>query len=548
MRRHVRITVLALVLLLPALLYAKPALAHGLGRSYDLPLPVWLYLYGAAAAVLVSFVPISLFAGKPHAPRGYPRFDLFRIGPLRALLNARPFLTGLRLLSVALFLLVILSGFFGQQMSSSNFAPTFVWITWWVGLGFFTAFVGNLWPLVNPWKILFEWANALIRRMDPKSDLELGVLPYPVRLGVWPAFAFYAAFIWLEVVFESSSVPMYLAYFALVYSFLTWTGMVVFGKDAWLRRGEAFSVLFAVLGRFAPTEVRVNRPELCKGCGGACGTVERECVNCYECFAKAPPEDRELNLRPPAAGLARPDTVPPGGVFFVVLVLAGVTYDGLVVTPLASNLYEPFYRLTSIPQTWGVDYIYRTLGLIALPLLFLAVYLGCVKLSQRLGGGNVPFGQLAAAYVYSLVPIAIAYQVAHYYTFFLAQGRRIIHLVSDPFGWNWNLFGTAGYGLNAVVIQANFVWYSQVALIVAGHVVAVYLAHLVALRLLQDRRKALLSQLPMLALMILYTVFSLWILSQPVVVESKVAAAPPEELSQPALPESLREPPMPDLP
>jgi len=202
-------------------------------------------------------------------------------------------------------------------------------------------------------------------------------------------------------------------------------------------------------------------------------------------------------------------------------VLAGVTYDGLVVTPLWARLQN----LVPIPETLA-----RTLGLLVVPLLFVAVYLGFVKLSQLLGGGAGRLGRFASAYVYSLVPIAIAYQLAHYYTFFLARGQRIVHLISDPFGWGWNLFGTAGYGLNAVIIEADFVWYSQIALIVAGHVVAVYLAHLVALRLFEDRRKALQSQLPMLVLMILYTVFSLWILSQPVVEESNVAAAPPEEV------------------
>ncbi len=530
MRRAITAATLALLLLLPALLYARPAFAHGLGRSHDLPLPVWLYLYGAVAAVLVSFVPISLFADRRHAPQGYPRFDLLRIRLLRTLLTARPLLTGLRLLSVALFSLVVLSGFFGQQSSSSNFAPTFVWITWWVGFSFFTAFVGNVWPLLNPWKILFEWADTLARRLGAKGGLGLGV-SYPAALGVWPAVVFYAAFVWLEVVFEGSAVPEYLAFFVVVYSVLTWWGMLIFGKETWLKGGEAFSVFFGLLGRFAPTETRVRGAELCEGCSGACGTAEEGCVNCYECFAKAPPEDRELNLRPPAVGLARPDPAPPGGVFFVVLVLAGVSYDGLVVTPTWAGLQD----FVPVPET---------LGLLALPLLLLAVYLVFVKSSQLLGGGSLRFGRLAAAYVYSLVPIAIAYQVAHYYTFFLAQGRRIAHLVSDPFGWGWNLFGTAGYGLNAVIIEANFVWYSQVALIVVGHVIAVYLAHLVALRMLENRRKALRSQLPMLALMILYTVFSLWVLSQPVVEENKVAAAPPEELAPPS--ENVRQPPMPE--
>lgn len=133
--------------------------------------------------------------------------DLLRIGPLRAVLTARPLLFGVRLLSVALFLLVILGGLFGQQSPSSNFAPTFVWITWWVGFSFFTAFVGNLWPLVNPWKVLFEWAEALVRRLRLGDSLEVRQ-PYPKSWGVWPAVVLYGAFVWVENAFAGSSVPI----------------------------------------------------------------------------------------------------------------------------------------------------------------------------------------------------------------------------------------------------------------------------------------------------------------------------------------------------
>jgi hypothetical protein len=197
-------------------------------------------------------------------------------------------------------------------------------------------------------------------------------------------------------------------------------------------------------------------------------------------------------------------------------------------------------RDLSIPQV---------VGLVALPLVFFAAYLGFVKLSQLFGGGTGGLRRFAASYVYSLVPIAVAYQVAHYYTLLLVQGQGIIQHVSDPFGWGWDLFGTAGYSIAPGLIGAAFVWYSQVALIVAGHVVAVYLAHLVALRLFEDPGRALRSQFPMLALMILYTVFSLWIISQPIVVEDQPAEpAPQEDASQPAPMDNLREPPMPDVP
>ncbi len=418
------------------------------------------------------------------------------------MLTSRALVLGLRSLSVALFLLVILGGLLGRQAENYNFAPTFVWIIWWVGLSFFTAFVGNVWPLVNPWKVLFEWADGLASRLG--AGLELHE-PYPDGWGVWPAVVLYAAFVWIELVFYGAPVPSSIAFLALSYSVLAWSGMVVFGKDAWLRRGEAFSVYFELLGRFAPTEVRTT--ESCRECD-ACKGGKEGCVNCYECFAKASAENRELNLRPPAVGLIHPGTPPPGGMVFVILVLAGVAYDGLLATPL----WLEIVRLTPLTQT---------LGLFVMPLLFLAVYLSFVKFSQLCGGGGVSLGQLAGAYVYSLVPIAIAYQVAHYYTYLLIQGQAIISHLSDPFGWGWDLFGTAGYEIRIGIVGAAFVWYSQVALIVAGHVVAVYLAHLVSLRLFANAKQALRSQLPMLALMILYTISSLWILSQPIVEDDR---------------------------
>ncbi|MDP8952241.1 MAG: hypothetical protein M3N18_08400, partial [Actinomycetota bacterium] len=198
--------------------------------------------------------------------------NLLRIGSLRAVLAGRAMLLGLRLLSVGLFLLVVLTGLFGRQVSDSNFAPTFVWIIWWVGFGFFTAFLGSLWPLVNPWKVLFEWAEALVRRLGLGGGLEIREL-HPVSWGVWPAVALYAVFVWVENVFWGSPTPVNIAVLALTYSVLTWGGMALYGKETWLREGEVFSVFFGLLARFAPTEARVTDSKLCRECSGACGGV-----------------------------------------------------------------------------------------------------------------------------------------------------------------------------------------------------------------------------------------------------------------------------------
>jgi hypothetical protein len=514
-----RCVIVLVVFMLVLLVRPERALAHGFGQRYDLPVPFWLFLYGAAAAVVLTF--FLLVDTKP-VPHRYPRFDLLRVGWFQAIFAGRTFLGGLRVVSAALFLLVILSGLFGDQEPTDNLAPTFVWVIWWVGLTFLTAIAGNLWELVNPWKVLFEWTDGLARQFGGGKSLG-PYASYPPKWGVWPALGLYFGFVWVELIFLHSSKPFNIAVSALLYSAVTWSGMLIFGKDAWLRSGESFSVFFGILAKFAPTEIRVNDAGICRQCNAGCRTSDGDCVNCYECFTRAKPEDRQLNVRPWAVGLSRPERITADRLAFVIFMLASVTYDGLLVTPLWVQVQTLAAGLImQVRGVWGIGSLYFvfTLGLIVLSVFFLAAYLGFTKLAQVSSGGATSVGRFAAAYAYTLVPIALAYQIAHYYTFFVIQGQAIVALASDPFGWGWNLFGTADYRVNAGVLSADLVWYSQVALIVVGHVIAVFLAHGIALRLLGDQKRAVRSQYPMLALMVLYTLFSLWILHQPIAVEN----------------------------
>lgn len=513
MHRAAAVLAAALLCSTPVLAGARPALAHGFGQRYDLPVPLWLYLYGAASAVLLSFIVFGIFVGERGPAQDYPRLDLLRFGLFRRTLASRAFVSGLRVFSVAVFVLVVLTGLFGDQTPTLNLAPTVVWVIWWVGFSLFTALVGNAWALANPLKVVFEWSDGLARRLGADEGLE-GDAAYPARGDVWPALALFFAFAWVELVSYGSATPRNIAFLVLLYSSVTWAGMSLFGKETWLRRGEAFSVFFGILARFAPTEVRVEGGKAHKECE-VCEDEAAGCVDCHGCFARAAPGDRELNLRPPVVGLLRSGGTSPGLLAFVVFMLASVTYDGLLATPLWVG---GLFFLQSVAGSTGAlaSPFYGTLGLVLVPLVFFALYLGFVKLCRFIGGG-ASFWELAGAFAYTLVPIALAYQAAHYYTLLLTEGQNLVALVSDPFGWGWDLFGTASYEADASVLGAAFVWYSQVGLIVAGHVVAVYLAHAVALRTAPDPKRALRGQLPMVALMILYTVTSLWILSQPVV-------------------------------
>ena len=495
---------------------AETAHAHGIGDRYDLPLPVSFFAVGGGAAVVVSFVIVGLLLRGDSRSIGYPRFNLFRYGWVEFLLSG-PLLWPIKALSVSLLLLVIATATSGSARAVDNFSPTFIWVIWWVGLGFFVAALGNLWALVNPWKVAYSAGESLYQLVRPGEAMQLGV-DYPQGWAMWPAVILFLAFAWIENAFAESSNPRDLAWMVIAYSAITWAGMFTFGKHQWLRHGEVFSVVFGLFSRFSITEVRVPDPDDCRDCtAGDCRNEDGECVDCYECFEYA--GERELNLRPPGVGLGNISGVSPSMVTLVMLLLASVTFDGFSATPEWIAVQGEF--ITAFPELTnkflnGVT-MANTVGLIAFPLAFFVLYRGTCFLMVRVCGGEPPTaGTLVAAYVFSLIPIALAYHYAHFLSYLLIQGQLIIPLASDPFGVGWDLFGTAEYMINIRVTNARFIWIFSVAAIVIGHMAAVYLAHVRAMRLYDRPGMVLRSQFPMLGLMVLYTIVSLWIVSRPI--------------------------------
>ncbi len=498
-----------------AALATAPVYAHGVGDRYDLPLPLSYFAVGGAAAVALSFVIVGLVVRAESGVADYPRFNLFRYLWIERVLTG-PILWPFKVLAVFLLGLVIAAGLTGATESEVNFSPTFIWIIWWVGMGFFIALFGNLWALVNPWKIVFSWVETVFGWAFPGKRFGLG-RHYPARWGIWPAVLLFFCFAWIETAFVDSASPRELGWMVVAYSVVTWAGMFVFGKQQWLRSGEAFSVGFGLFARFSMTEVRVPSAETCRDCparGGRNG--DGECIDCYDGFEHA--GKREFNLRPPGVGLGNPAVIDGSKVALVMLLLASVTFDGFSATPEWFRVETYFFELFP-----GLTYKYlngvlisNTLALIAFPLAFLGVYWAFCWLMTQAAGEGPPAGVLVAAYVLTLVPIALAYHYAHYLGYLLIQGQSIIALASDPFGRGWDLFGTAGYEINIGVTNARFIWVFSVLAIVAGHMVAVYLAHIRAMRQYANRSLVMNSQLPLLGLMVLYTVVSLWIVSRPI--------------------------------
>jgi hypothetical protein len=496
--------------------------AHGFAVRYDLPIPLGFFLAGAGATVALSFLLLAVFATERASRPDRPSAYLVSRSAGRHL-SSRWIAGSLQGVSVALFLIVLAAASFGDTNPFRNISTTFVWVIWWVGMMFVNTFIGDLWAVINPWSAIFAGVEGTLRSLKPAARLSLE-RRYPERLGAWPALFLFLAFAWLELISGEGEDPRKLALFIIGYSLVTWAGMVIFGRRAWLLRGEAFAVVFSTFARFAPTAFRAGGLARADFCAHGVENTEGESIGCAACFEAVPIAERGVVLRAPGTGLLVRKPVPVSLAALVLTLLATVTFDGFLATPAWTAIAEYFSNLPLLAPLWQAPWMTISLkyGLLQtplfllFPLVFAAAFLVCCRLMAASAGG-ISMAKVASCFVLTLLPIAIAYHFAHYVLYLLLTGQYIIPAVSDPFGYGWDLFGTASYKPDIGLIGAKFAWYTAVISIVTGHIIAVYLAHRMTLRLFSDRRRVLAAQFPLLALMVAYTMLSLWIIAQPAV-------------------------------
>jgi hypothetical protein len=402
-------------------------------------------------------------AGRPF-PAALERF--LRSSVLHGILGA---------VSAGLLVLVFLAALLGEPSSAQNLAPTFVYVIFWLGLVPLQVLFGNVWAVLNPWLAMangVEWVWRKLR-LDWQPPLA-----YPERLGVWPAAFFLLCFAALELCYAEPSSPRALALAIALYSYAMWFGMAAYGRREWDARGNGFTVYFGLLARIAPFGEHEGR----------------------------------LVLRTPLSGLSGREPM-RGMVAFVAVMLGSVGFDGLSRASFWQNLRARVEAPYIIDQPGRAELFSTGLalaGLLGCVVLVALAYLGAVRLAERTVRSD---RSLVPEFVQSLVPIALVYAVAHYFTLLVIQGQYALPLASDPFGYGWDLFGTVDYAPNIAPFAPNTVWYVQVGSLVAGHVAGLTVAHDRAVTILPER-DALRSQYAMLGLMVVYTVGGLWLLSR----------------------------------
>jgi hypothetical protein len=388
----------------------------------------------------------------------------------------------IRSIALALFALVLATALFGPNSPTRNFATVFVWVIWWVGFALFTALAVDLWSTGNPFRMVVDLVLRIARRRPRDCDL-------PVATG-WLAVAGLLFISWLELVSDWSENPTTVALLIGLYTAGLLLGSAAFGTRAWFDAADPLSRLFRILGNLAPL---AGRPD-------------------------------GLRLRLPGSGLVGQEASAAGAVFIVTLI-AIVLFDGLSATPLWAGILE-WATQSLVLRPWllalrgqGVDILQliQSAGFAATLAVAVLLYLGLSLAVWRAGGRAAGPGQVFAGFAASLLPIAVAYHLAHYASFLALAGQLLVPIASDPFGLGWNLFGGANQRIDPGAISAGDVWWISVVALVTGHALSVFVAHAEALRLFPDRRMAIRSQLPMMVFMVGLTSLSLWILAQPIV-------------------------------
>jgi hypothetical protein len=454
--------------------------AHALliGRR-DLPIPEWMFAWAAAVVLVASFFALSLLWTKPRLEE-----DSWRpVGDRASGLLVNPvteIFAGL--VGVALLGAVMWTGAAGTQLPGLNFAPTFVFITFWLGMVLLCVLFGDVFRAFNPWRAIgraYGWGLARVSGAPWEPPFR-----YPAWLGRWPAVVGLVAFAWLELIYGASNPaglqPHDVAIAAAIYTGYVLAGMALFGTAVWLERAETFSVYFGMFSRLAPIEVR----------------------------------GRRLGVRPPLAAAGR--WAAQSASIWVVAAAIGITaFDGAQEGFLSG-------AINAVGNAFDDIGLPATLSFRLTETLFLLASVGAIGLIYWAGvwgmtsvRGSPPLRKLGRLFAHSLIPIALAYLVAHYFSYFVfGEQAQFTYLLSDPLGNGSDYFGTATGAIDYTVLSASAIWYVQVGALVCGHVTGLVLAHDRALAVYGDAKQAARSQRWMLVVMVCFTCLGLFLLSQ----------------------------------
>lgn len=496
-----------------------------------LPAPIY---YGSIALVLlISFGVIERRAKRTGTPARI-RFDLLTIPGVRRVVSHPATRPALQLSMVAFFVLIVVAGLFGNQLPTKNIAPLLTWTVWWCGLVLIILYAGKAWCYVCPWDAIAGWAESLQLRSPRSEHLTLGLRWPRFMRNIWPATILFVALTWVELGFGVTMNPRATAWLALAMLGLAFASAFIFDRKSFCLHGCLVGRVSGLYALFSPVEVRASDRSLCRSCetrscfhgndkGDPCptfqylGTMDQNtyCISCMECVKSCELDNVAIQLRPWGEDL-RTLRRPRSDEAYLALIMLSLTgFHGLTMTGAWGRMVEQVRHALGIGEAAAFS-----LGMAAIIVGPVLLYATLVAISRWIArDASRGYREHFLRYAYALLPIALFYHLAHNSEHLLMEGQKLIALASDPFGWQWNLLGTAMW-TPAPPVSMEMLWGVQVLLVLVGHVYSLSAARQTADALFSDRRSATRSQLPMLVAMILFSIMSLWLLKQPMEMRS----------------------------
>ncbi len=451
--------------------------AHGVGSRGDLPLPLWMFTWGAAIALGLSFVALGVLWKEPRLAQA-------AIG--RRLLGDRipAWLGGLRgigqVVALGLLLLCLWAGFFGADTDAQNVLPVTFYVVAWVGAQLIAGLFGDVWRAISPFTTIARGVEVIASRLG------MAVTDAPPRLGHLPAAAGMFVFLFIELAHPSGSSPRVLAWALLVHIVVIIVLTLRWGAS-WIADNEPFGALLAMIG--------------------AMGIVARSAATGVGRFSPGSETASGLTARAPMSGLATTPVL-RGTLATLLVVLGGTTFDGFVESEAGRDIFGR-------PSGWG-GAVTLTIGLILSILLVTALFGVGIRWTCKVTGLDPEW--VTDSFTPSLVPIVFGYAIAHYAQLLADEVQTFWFRLSDPAGLGWNLFGQADSTANLTWLSPTAIAWIQVLAILFGHIGAVLVAHDRSMEIVDHNTStgsvnALRSQYVMLLVMVLYSCLGLWLLN-----------------------------------
>ena len=498
-------------------------------------LPTPLFMASITAVVLIALAYFFLFPwrGKGRLEKGdersYRTYDLLKLNILKRLVSKRSFQFSIQLPLVLLFMLVIFAGLFGTQLPSKNIAPILTWTIWWVGIVFAIVLMGKIWCLMCPWVAIGDWLKrfSLWKKVNVTYGFEK---KWPQRWrNIYAATLLFILLTWLELGFGVTYSPRASALLGLLMLIMVVGPLIIFERKSFCRYACLVGRISGLYALFSACELRSKDREICKNCktsdclrgndkGYGCPTFEylgnmelnTYCILCSECVKTCPHDNVAFNLRPFAVDLTKPKRLRPDEAYLALIMLSLAFFHGISMTPYWPELIKRIAGVIPLGHLAAF-----TLGMLALMALPSLIYLLFAWLSKLLSGNKgVTLKRVAINFAYAMLPVALLYHLAHNTQHLLREGASLIPVLSDPFGWGWDLFGTANWQPKPILSMTG-VWYGQIFFIIAGAVYGLDIASKLASIIFPQPKEALKGQLPILLLVIGFTILSLWLIHLP---------------------------------